>query len=199
MTLLRDLALHFTVYLHKGTSTDAQRTVFDGVYYTSKHLILEVWVKIVDCIPYQSNINFQSNMQLTSLYTWWHTLHTNCAYFSQKFDTWLQEYYECHFVLYFRLHLLVTIYSPCKQWMFIGTATEDSFMGKRNITQHSWNHNNTHYTHNCVCHTKLRYVIRNIFFSGKLHFTLQSCLPTSIYTDANKTCLSWCHLTYSYM
>jgi hypothetical protein len=79
--------------------------------------------------------------------------------------------------------------------MFIGTVTEYSFMGKRNTTEHSCKHNNTHYTHNCVCHTKLKYEFKNIFFNGKFHFTLQTSLPTSIYTVANKTCLSLCQLT----
>jgi hypothetical protein len=71
-------------------------------------------------------------------------------------------------------------------------------MGKSNTTQHSFNHNNTHYTHQCVCHTKLWYGFNKFFFNAKLHFNLQSCLPASTYTDGNKTCFSWCQLIYSY-
>jgi hypothetical protein len=69
------------------------------------------------------------------------------------------------------------------------------------ITWHSCNHYNTHYTHDFMSHN-LTYNTRissmktciSLQFNS-LHFTI--CLLARIYTFANKTCISWCLLTYS--
>jgi hypothetical protein len=121
--LQRELALHFTLCLLTSTSTDANRTVMWCCILLSQTCVL---VRLGEnrrhhSVSYHEQI---SNMGFTCSY---------CAHYDiilTHHDTWLHECYQWHHPLFHYGHyLLMTIYSWCKQWMFISRATADSFMG----------------------------------------------------------------------
>jgi hypothetical protein len=141
----------------------------DGVYYLTIHVILKGWVKMVDSFVNHTINEFAKwDLPALILHTMTHSLHIT-AYFSGNYDTSLQECFHWHLLFHLTDHHLRSIYSLFKQQKFFRRAISDSFMGNRNITRHSFIHNNTYYTQHCLCHTKLISKYKNNFFSGNLH------------------------------
>jgi hypothetical protein len=141
------------------------------------------------------NVHYFSKMTFTCPdYTHYNTHSTlHAAYFAENFDTWLQEYYQFHVVLYYIHKLLVTIYSSCKQWIFHQYSCCRFFYKKKDMTWHSCNHKNTHYTHQSVCHTKLRYQYKNMFYDKSLAHSISLIGMTHIISSS-----SW-NILFSYI
>jgi hypothetical protein len=123
---------------------------WDGVYYLTKHVNLKCWVKMVDSFVHE--------------FPKWYLL----ALILHTFYTSLQECFHWHLLFQYRDYLIMNIYSWFKQQISLLEQFSIHLWGKW-ISLDIFKHNNTHYTQNCICHTKLIYKYKNIFFSGNLH------------------------------
>jgi hypothetical protein len=114
--LQRQLALHFTVCNLRSTSTGAKKTVIRWHILASQTFNLERLGEH-GRLRSVSHHNWISKMGFTCPCCTHHdTVSTrHCPYFPENNDTWLQEWFHSDLLFYYTDHLLMAIYSSCKQ------------------------------------------------------------------------------------
>jgi hypothetical protein len=106
------LSRHFTVYLVTNTFTDANGTRMWSCMPPHNTCNLVVWLKLVECLLYYHTINEFPKRDSSALILTTMTHSTqNSWYFSENYETSLQQYYHWHLPCDYTLCFLLATYT----------------------------------------------------------------------------------------